>query len=301
MSSDPLVESLASTQNADGGWPAAAGLPSATETTALALLALASLSSETLSRSTDAAVRWLVSRQASDGGWSAATTVPDSAWVTPLAVFALKTQESATAATLRGARWVVEREAQGVNWIARLWLRLFREQDQQDLDIDLKGWPWTAGTFGWVEPTAYALLALNSVGAALHDSRVPGRIDDGERLLYDRMCRGGGWNYGNARVLGESLLPFPDTTAVALIALQRHRDRPENQEALRALDAMIGPVRSGLALGWAILCFDLYGGAPTEWRSLLRRQYTDTAFLGKIKPLALAILALGNGARLFRV
>jgi hypothetical protein len=275
-------------------------LPSATEPTALALMALTSLSHASLSRSTEAAVRWLVSRQASDGGWSPIPTVGESSWVTPLAVLALTTQNSAASPALRGGRWVLQREAQSFNWFARLWFRMFPGR-KPELDIDLKGWPWTAGTFGWVEPTAYALLALKSLGPALDDPRVRGRIEQGERLLYDRMCQGGGWNYGNARVLGESLVPFADTTAVALIALQHHRDRAENREALRALHAMIGPVRSGLALSWSVLCLDLYGEAPAEWRSLLRRQYSETAFLGKITPLALAVMALGDGARMFRV
>jgi hypothetical protein len=297
--SDPLVDQLVRSQNPDGGWPAAKGLPSSTEPTALAVMALTSLREGSVVGSTDAAVRWLVSRQASDGGWSPGITVGESSWVTPLAVLALATRDSGSSAAVRGGRWLLKREAGGFGWLARLWFRV-SPKHKPDLDIDLKGWPWTAGTFSWVEPTAYALLALRRLGPALADPGVPHRIDHGERLLYDRMCPGGGWNYGNARVLGENLAPFADTTAIALIALQRHRARVENRQALDVLRAMIGRVRSGLALGWSILCADLYAEAPGEWRSLLRQQYGDTRFLGKTKPLALAVLALNDGARMFR-
>ena len=59
----------------------------------------------------------------------------------------------------------------------------------------------------------------------------------GEMLVYDRMCENGGWNYGNSKVLGEALWPYPDVTAVALIALQDRAASEANQKSLRALDA----------------------------------------------------------------
>jgi hypothetical protein len=40
----------------------------------------------------------------------------------------------------------------------------------------------------------------------------------GEQQL-DRRCVDGGWNYGNKRVLGETLPSYPETTGLALIGL----------------------------------------------------------------------------------
>lgn len=120
-------------------------------------------------------------------------------------------------------------------------------------------------------------------------------------MIYDRMCEGGGWNYGNSKVMGETLWPYPDITALALIALQ---DRPEdeaNRMSVRALEKMLEEVNSGLALGWSIICLSLYGRETGPWRQLLVKSFDETKFLGETKSLALSVLALGGGAKFFRV
>ena len=55
-----------------------------------------------------------------------------------------------------------------------------------DQDPNLRGWPWTTGASSWVEPTAYALLALKSFAPKLPWG-ARARIEEGERLVYDRM------------------------------------------------------------------------------------------------------------------
>jgi hypothetical protein len=170
------------------------------------------------------------------------------------------------------------------------------------LNPDIQGWPWALGTFSWVEPTAYALLALKKLRPALQGSRVDARIHQGELLLYDRMCAGGGWNYGNVRVHGVPLPPYPETTAVALIALQDHQAREANQISLEALRTLLMThATSGLMLGWAMLCLVLYGEDVSAWRVVLTKQYEQTGFLNETKSLALALLALSDGAALLRV
>src|SRR5262249_61057141 len=37
-------------------------------------------------------------------------------------------------------------------------------QNMFDIDPERVGWPWAAGTFAWVEPTAWAVLALPAAG-----------------------------------------------------------------------------------------------------------------------------------------
>ena len=58
------------------------------------------------------------------------------------------------------------------------------------LNPDLRAWSWTPGAFSWIEPTAYALIALKSLVATRQAGPASDRIAEGERLIYDRMCQG---------------------------------------------------------------------------------------------------------------
>jgi hypothetical protein len=120
-------------------------------------------------------------------------------------------------------------------------------------------------------------------------------------MIFDRVCDGCGWNYGNSKIYGEALWPYPDITAIALLALQDHRDAEPVRRSLAALEKMVSNSGSGLALSWAILCFSIYGRDVSEWRDLLVKQFEKTQFLGETKSLALSVLALTDGARFFRV
>jgi hypothetical protein len=144
-------------------------------------------------------------------------------------------------------------------------------------------------------------MALKKLKQSLVETNCGERIREGEMLIYDRMCENGGWNYGNSRVLGEALWPYPDVTAVALVALQDRAMSEANQRSLRALDAMLREAGSGTALGWGILCLTLYKQDVGEWKRILVKNFEKTRFLGETKSVALALLSLGNGANLFRV
>jgi hypothetical protein len=169
-----------------------------------------------------------------------------------------------------------------------------------EIDPYLSGWSWTAGAFSWVEPTSYSLIAIKKLKPRLAGTNVKERIQQGEVLIYDRMCENGGWNYGNSQVLGEPLWPYPDVTAVALIALQDRAATGANQISLHALENMMRGAASGMALGWGILCLMLYGEDVGPLKKTLAKQFQKTGFLGEIKAIALALLAFGEGAKCFR-
>ena len=95
-----------------------------------------------------------------------------------------------------------------------------------DIDVRLMGWPWSEDTFSWVEPTAWACLALRAVGKGNHP-----RVREGLQLLLDRAFETGGANYGNRTVLGKSTEPIPGPTAVLLLALQGIADNPRIEAA----------------------------------------------------------------------
>jgi hypothetical protein len=158
-------------------------------------------------------------------------------------------------------------------------------------DPSLRGWGWTPDTFGWVEPTAHAVLALQvlrpSAGAPLAD---------GLAVLADRECDGGGWNYGNRVILGVDLPPYAQTTAVAVIALQG--TQPELfAHGLSALDRLWrSERRGGLSLAMALAALRLAGEpAAAEVERALDAELERTALLDDAVALAWAAIATGPG------
>src|SRR5581483_5883236 len=103
-------------------------------------------------------------------------------------------------------------------------------KEVHDIDLSLVGWPWAEGNFSWVEPTAWACLALRRAGYGAHE-----RVEEGLRLLLDRAFDDGGINYGNRQVLGRRTDPIPGPTALMLLALQGRGDHPRVQASIQYL------------------------------------------------------------------
>ena len=296
-----IIGHLSNAQNIDGGWGAVYGQRSNTEATSLALLGLSAQNEASLVGSIDQGLAWLTRQQHTDGSWPFTDQLPENSWATALAIFTLARFERHRQSALRGAAWLLRQEGSRLGWLASLFYRWAPHKLPYRLNPDLQGWSWTSGTFSWVEPTAYALLALKKLRPFLPGAQVEDRISEGERLLYDRMCVGGGWNYGNSHVLGEDVPPYPEVTALALVALQDQQAREANQVSLTILRKMLTHVDSGLALSWAIVCFALYDHDVLPWQMHLVQSYESTRCLGDIRTLALALLALGEGAHSLQV
>ena len=105
-------------------------------------------------------------------------------------------------------------------------------------------------SFSWVKPTAWCLFALKlwAPTGGVDSSR----IDEAEALLTDRCCLNGGWNYGNANMLGKELAPHVPPTAVALLALQ-DRAFAAVRKSLAYLEFEAISERSSYALSLALL------------------------------------------------
>jgi hypothetical protein len=179
-------------------------------------------------------------------------------------------------------------------------------------DNSLRGWPWIAGTFSWVEPTSWCLLALKKWTAATSSSEptridqeaVRARIAEAEAMLADRCAPGGGWNYGNGNVLDQDLRPYVPTTALALLALQDRRDQPAVEQSVRYLRDQAVTEDSGLALGLVLICFHVLGLAVGPIRDRLLSCWDRGAFLGNLHATAIALYALtvdDHGAAAFRL
>jgi hypothetical protein len=121
-------------------------------------------------------------------------------------------------------------------------------------DSTLTGWPWVRGTFGWVEPTAWAVVALNVTGLGGQPRAVEGR-----KFLLDRQIPSGGWNYGNPGLNDRELLPFWDTTGLALIALHEQSDMTRVGASLELLERSQEKIESPCGLAWAALSLETYG------------------------------------------
>jgi len=125
-------------------------------------------------------------------------------------------------------------------------------QAENTIDSRIVAWPWVQGTIGWVEPTAWALLALRLAGMTGHP-----RAIDGHRLLADRCMENGGWNYGNKMVFGNELIPFWDSTSLALLALDPG-DHDLTDKSLDLLERSLPEVRSLYSLALASLCLSRF-------------------------------------------
>jgi hypothetical protein len=293
---DALVHHLVRSQNVDGGWGAQPERSSSTEITALATLALGSSRPPHARANAERGTTWLLTHQNGDGGWPVSARLSESSWATALAVLVLDALGRESESAVRGARWVMRSSPRAFGLMVSVMHRFAPDKLAVRLNPNLRGWSWTADTASFVEPTSYALLALKRLRRHLPGAAVVERIAEGERLVYDRMCRDGGWNYGNSTVLEAELWPYADVTAVALLALADHPGREENQRSLRVLRAMLAEARSGLSLAWATMCFSAYGEDPSPWRRKLLERYAHTGFLGETKAIALGLLALTGGS-----
>lgn len=302
---DPSVEAavqlrarLAASQRATGAWGASEAGPDAVEPTALATLAL-QLGGGSAAGAT-AGLRWLVARQRPDGSWPATTQVDAPSWAGGVALLALARLGADRAAVARGAAWLTARESSTFDWSTRLLFRLQKWRGAPvptELDATLSGWPWIDGTFGWVEPTSVALLALRAAGA--REGRAVERVAMGRRMLVDRAVPGGGWNYGNTTVLGQDVAPYPDTTAWALLAL---RDAPGADAVVRAglarLPALLAETRSSLARALGVLALRAHGVADAGVGAALAARVLE-APPSEVRTRALALLALAGPASPF--
>jgi hypothetical protein len=283
---EQYLTDLLARRNADGGWGAIAGAPSDSECTALALLALDRTG--TGDAEIAAAEEWLLARQGPEGAWHYRDDGPRTLWPTPIVTLALN-RRGHSAEVERAMIWLLARKGAQLPWLGRL--REFLSGRQVvELDTTLDGWPWAEGTFAWVEPTAWAVMAIKAVWPNRAPRPAEKRASEGEAMIIDRSCPEGGWNYGNRRVLNVDLEPYPDTTAIALLAL-RGRRASEVEAGFAALDRLLGNNASGLALALAALSYRAWERDAQHLQGRLNARYQDGGFLGETRTLALATLA----------
>jgi hypothetical protein len=233
-----LVERLLSFSLPDGGIPYYRGNVSSAEPTILAALALSA--SGAPAERTEPLLAWTKKLQNPDGSVGVDPGHRDQGvWLTALAAIVLH------------HFGLAENAKQALDFLLPLRSVTGQKDPRLRQDDSLTGWPWVPGTFGWVEPTAWSLIALGLSGLGGHP-----RTEEGVRFLLDRQIPSGGWNYGNPALDGKELLPFWDTTGLALVALHGHVDPKRIGASLELMEKNQGRIESLCGLSWAVLCLD---------------------------------------------
>ncbi|HWQ32924.1 MAG TPA: hypothetical protein VNQ79_08715 [Blastocatellia bacterium] len=272
---------LSAQQNADGGWGYVAGGLSFAEPTCYSLLALATPAAHAPNQPETRALKWFEAHRNPAGAvtFEGDRSHPDN-WGTILACFTLHHLNAGPELCKHYQRYLLASRGNRISPQAAAPLKL---------NGDLQAWSWAVGTASWVEPTAYALLALKALGLREHE-----RVRTGEAFLLDRACYEGGWNYGNKEVLDVRLEPMPTNTCFALLALQDfRRSHAVIQKSLAYLERELAERQSTLTLALGALCFDVYDRPVDKLlSSLTARQETDGSWRGNAHLTALAALAL---------
>jgi hypothetical protein len=289
------VPFLRQAQNSDGGWGFRPGASSRAEPTCWALKALrpGDVAENVDAQSIRRGLEFLASGQLSDGSWPSTPEEKTGCWVTSLAGWVLAScgDEKYSKAIADGLRWVCDDWPRDSSLWQRWMRKLFSSGRHSKQNDALRGWGWTPGTSSWVEPTAFALLALESQPAAGLPGNAAERRKLGEALLYDRMCPGGGWNCGNPEVYGVAGEPLVIPTTWALLALRRHPERRENIESLAWMEKNFGKIQGPGSYALARICLSVYGRKRNEGAAAAGDYHARNDSLQSVQVAAWMILA----------
>jgi hypothetical protein len=222
----------------------------------------------------------LVRDQLPDGRVPVSPDHPEALWATPLAILAWNQSAPQQEAQARAVRFLLG--TSGTHWQRR-------PADFMGNDPAIQGWPWIAGTHSWVASTALAIMALKTAGYGGE-----ARVGEGVRLLLDRQLVTGGWNYGNTTVFGTELRPMPETTGIALNALQDRTTRAKVQGSLKYLSSTLPSLRTPYSLAWSLLGLGAWQERPGDPEPLLLACWQRQEQYGAYDTTSLALLLLAR-------
>ena len=278
-------DTLLALRNADGGWGYAQQRASRIEPTCWSLLAMSRAGARPID--VDVLLRW----QRQDGWFVDIPGAPVNYAFNALAALTLWTHPEGAAHALRIASQLLA--ARGVK---------FAQGKEIRQDNSLQAWPWIDSTFSWVEPTTICVLLIKKLRADLPAAAASDRVDIAERMLLDRACTAGGWNYGGSNVYGQELFPYVPTTALGLLAMQDRAKDPIVQRALRWLEKEALTEPSAQALSLALIALGVLRTPAPAVEQALRKRLTDNPSGTDVMGSATSLYALTrspNGASTF--
>jgi len=277
-----LQETLRASTNARGGWGYYPGKSSRLEPTCWALLALAAGGAAAADLETHA--RFLASCQQPSGWLLEDPKLPANVGFNALASFTGFALPQTSSDAIRRRLFDALVGMKGIQAANEL---------HSGQNNTLQGWPWIDTTFSWVEPTSWGVIALKTARrAGMQSAAADARIGEAERLLIDRACRDGGWNFGNAIVLNQDLRPYVPTTALALLALQDRLNEPVVERGVAFLDAHWQDEISATATGLSLICLHVFGRPVDRLDARLREHAERALAFGNLHGIALALVAL---------
>ena len=266
-----LKQALLRSRNQDGGWGYYAGKASRLEPTCWALLALGSAADDAVLRN------WALK----DGLFIDPNSPTPNYGFHGLALLTLLARRVEHLASNRHLIEAIE-DVRGVKLADRGAVRQRNE---------LEAWSWMEGTFSWIEPTAWCLIALKKA-RSISLSVSPSRLATGDLVLFDRCCERGGWNYGNSNMLGKELPAYVSTTALGLLALQDHRSHETVAKSVQLLQHEWRTEMSGLALGLSAIAMRRFEVPREDVMTALHSTAPTILALGNIHVTSVALYAL---------
>jgi hypothetical protein len=257
---DPILDQLAA-MPAIGYSP---GSKAAAEPTAIS--ALAFLGHERHAPALAAALE-LVAMQQTNGEVAVRLGEEWPGWPTSLSVLAwcavgnaLRGVPSSETTQPENIRLIHESVPRAIEWLLANRGRGVERSENFGHNTELVGWAYAEGTHSWIEPTAFAVLALKAAGRQYEAAS-----REGIAVLVDRQLPGGGLNYGNTYVLGQLIRPHIQPTGIGLLPLAGEDD-PSGRitKSVAWLRRSIGPQTTPTSLAWAVLGLTAHNAKPPE-------------------------------------
>ena len=255
--------------------------PAATEPTALACLALSSMNQADPARQ---AADWLASLQSHGGSLGVFPDQGEPGWTTAVALIAWQSLSS-----WRDDASHAQRIQLAIEWLTDQAGDTHPCRPGVGHDTTIPGWPWVRGTHSWLEPTAWAVLALKVCHLRDHE-----RCRQGVHLLLDRQLPDGGCNFGNTLTLGQPTLPHVQPSAMALLALQGEPSEPPISRLVAYLQREWPSMTGTISICWTIMALTAFALRPPDAEDRLQRSFNWLADRVGGYHRALGVLALGD-------